>query len=207
GVFEVLAQDVAAFDSEDVRLLELLLGHARASVRNLELRDQLREQAIRNPLTGLFNRRHLDDAIAQEIERARRYGHQIGLLMIDVDRFKEINDTLGHAVGDSVLRGIARLILGQVRSAETVYRYGGDEFLVVMPEAGPSGEAARCRLAAALAGWNVEAGYADAEIQLSMGYALWDPKSPRPVTEVIAEADAAMYEDKGTCHYLEPAKP
>ena len=99
-----------------------------------QLRKDLREQAIRDSLTGLFNRRFLEETLAQEVARATRGQHAFGLLMFDIDEFKKLNDTYGHAGGDAVLRGVGRILGRRLRAQDVACRFGGDEFIVVMPE-------------------------------------------------------------------------
>jgi len=196
GVFEVLSPDENAFDDEDVKLLELLLGHTRGALRSIAMREELEQQAVRDPLTGLYNRRHLTSIVDQEVERARRYGHRIGFLMVDVDNFKEINDTLGHQLGDLVLRQVSRYLRAMVRATELVVRYGGDEFLVVMPESDGDGTSVIARLQRSFGQWSDELPTGEIPLRLSMGYDVWEPAGGRPVEEVIASADDRMYEDK-----------
>jgi len=196
GVFEVLSPDENAFDDEDVKLLELLLGHTRGALRSIAMREELEQQAVRDPLTGLYNRRYLTSIVDQEVERARRYGHRIGFLMVDVDHFKEINDALGHQLGDLVLRQVSRYLRAMVRATELVIRYGGDEFLVVMPESDGDGTSVIARLQRSFGQWSDELPTGEIPLRLSMGYDVWEPASGRPVDEVIASADDRMYEDK-----------
>ena len=98
------------------------------------LRKELREQAIRDALTGLFNRRFLEETLAHEVARASRGDTTFGLLMFDIDNFKELNDTYGHAGGDAVLRGVGKIMSQRLRAQDVACRFGGDEFIVVMPE-------------------------------------------------------------------------
>ena len=129
-VVESTEQVEAARSAMDQEIRKRLWAELGMTQTNLRLRDL----ALRDGLTGLYNRRYLEESLDREESRARRSGHPLGLMLLDVDRFKDCNDTLGHAAGDSVLRAIAQHMNSLARSEDIVCRYGGDEFLVVMGE-------------------------------------------------------------------------
>lgn len=133
--FIAIKQDVTSRKIAEDALYEANLQLKRRLAEIETLKQQLQEQAIRDPLTGLFNRRHLDEALTREFDRARRHSSPLSVILIDVDHFKDVNDTQGHAAGDGILRVLARLLLDSTRSSDTVCRFGGDEFLVLLPEA------------------------------------------------------------------------
>jgi len=103
-------------------------------LRNEELVRQLEEVSTRDPLTGLYNIRQMNSAIDQEIDRAERYRHPFYILLLDIDYFKQVNDTYGHPVGDFVVIEIGAQISKEIRTSDSIYRYGGDEFLVLLTE-------------------------------------------------------------------------
>jgi diguanylate cyclase (GGDEF)-like protein/PAS domain S-box-containing protein len=123
--FIAIKQDVT-----EQRRVQAELAERMSEIESLNA--QLREQAVRDPLTGLHNRRYLEQTMKRDISRARRTGEQIVVAAIDVDHFKSVNDTYGHAVGDRVLVRLADVLLGHVRSSDLVCRVGGEEFVVVM---------------------------------------------------------------------------
>lgn len=160
-----------------------------------QLQDELRHMARHDPLTGVFNRYALDETLASEMARSRRYRHPIGVLMIDIDRFKEFNDRFGHAAGDDVLRGVARLLTSCVRDTDIVVRYGGDEFLVLLVET--NGEAVRVkeRIASEMAKQFGTTVYGT-PIRVSIGAAHWSPDTGESIDTLLSRADRAMYTEK-----------
>jgi len=196
GVFQVISPQAAAFSKDDALLLELLLGYTAETVKRLDLQNELKEQAIRDPLTGAYNRRYFTQALAQEVARSTRYDRPIAFLMIDVNRFKEINDRFGHQTGDRVLQAIADLLQEQVRESDTVIRYGGDEFLIILPETYGETEVVKERITAAVTRRNQTNRLIDFPVTLSIGSAVWTPSEAESVEEVLAEADSRMYEAK-----------
>ena len=107
-------------------------GVTRDATQRRQVQDMLREQTIRDPLTGLFNRRYLDESLERELSRAARDKRPLSLLMIDIDSFKKLNDTYGHPAGDEVLRRLGELIRNGARNADLPCRYGGEEFLLCL---------------------------------------------------------------------------
>jgi diguanylate cyclase (GGDEF)-like protein/PAS domain S-box-containing protein len=196
GVFQVASIEPDAFSEDDTRLLELLLGHTAAAIKRIRLQDELKEQAIHDPLTGLHNRYYLGRALAQEVKRSKRYNHCMAFLMIDVNRFKEINDRYGHQVGDEVLKEVAVLLRESVRETDIVVRYGGDEFLVVLLETNGESDIVKQRIEEKIALRNKKNGWLDFPVTLSVGSAYWKPQSSQSVDTILNEADKRMYEDK-----------
>jgi diguanylate cyclase (GGDEF)-like protein len=130
------ATDYLVKGRTDASLLERTVRYAAEHVRRLEM---LRDLTVRDELTGLYNRRELDRLLKKEVKRCLRYSHPISLIIVDIDDFKSINDTFGHIVGDNVLRSIARLLFAELRSTDSLARYGGDELALILPETSDSG--------------------------------------------------------------------
>jgi diguanylate cyclase (GGDEF)-like protein/PAS domain S-box-containing protein len=122
--FSVSAQQLAGTVAEHIAL----------SLAGLQLRETLRSQAIRDPLTGLFNRRYMEETIERELHRATRNGTPLGIIMFDIDHFKDLNDRFGHGAGDAVLRELGAYLESKMRREDIACRYGGDEFILVLPE-------------------------------------------------------------------------
>jgi diguanylate cyclase (GGDEF)-like protein len=122
-----------AFTDAERELLALLAAQTTLALENVDLHYQVRRQAVTDELTGLGNYARLQELLSSEVEQVRRYGDPVGLLMLDLDDFKSINDTFGHQQGDAVLRAVARALSESCREADTPVRYGGDELAVVLP--------------------------------------------------------------------------
>lgn len=117
------------------RTIKTLTEHLALAVANLNLRETLRTQAIRDPLTGLFNRRNMEESLEREFRRAVRKGSSLAVLMVDIDHFKRLNDSHGHEAGDAVLRELAKVFQSHLRAEDIACRYGGEEFVLILPEA------------------------------------------------------------------------
>lgn len=118
----------------DIRLAQAMSDSLSLALSNIELRETLRVQSLHDPLTGLYNRRYMEDALKETLASALRNGTPTSVLMIDLDNFKQINDRHGHAMGDIVLCEVAQCIVGALRPTDIVSRYGGEEILVIMPD-------------------------------------------------------------------------
>ncbi|MBI5509580.1 MAG: diguanylate cyclase [Deltaproteobacteria bacterium] len=203
---------VKPFDSIDVvadrirRVVEHLnlKRENRALVAELsEKNARLQELVVKDGLTGLFNHAYLQERLESEIKRSDRHGHDVGLVFIDVDRFKEINDTFGHQVGDRVLRGIADLFRGNCRSSDEGFRlrehdiaarYGGDEFVLLLPETAKAGAAIKAeRLRSCMEGTRFDG--VETSITLSIGVGGF-PEDGADRAAVVRAADAALYAAK-----------
>jgi diguanylate cyclase (GGDEF)-like protein/PAS domain S-box-containing protein len=161
-------------------------------VRNEE---QLKEKALRDALTGFRNRSYFDDAIQTEIKRSTRYRRPFTLVMADLAGFKRVNDTLGHQEGDRVLTGVAQVISGQLRESDWAVRYGGDEFLLTLPETGPDIVTLVERLGEAVDSWCVE-NVVGVPLGIDFGWATWRPDDPQPIAQLLRQADDRLYQSK-----------
>jgi diguanylate cyclase len=157
-----------------------------------EQRRALMEQVLTDPLTGAFNRRHLDACLATAIERRHRTGEPASLLMIDVDHFKRINDTFGHAGGDEVLKRLVALISGRARKLDVLFRVGGEEFMILLPgtrHAGAVAAAEDLRLLVAhstlIDGYRMSISIGVSELQMGQSIGSW-----------VEDADVAVYRAK-----------
>jgi diguanylate cyclase (GGDEF)-like protein len=204
--FEAGADDYIRKPANELELLARL----KAGQRIVRLEQSLREAnakihilSITDPLVGTFNRRHLNEQLIHEVERARRYVRPLAVIMADLDFFKDINDHHGHQVGDQVLRAFAELTQGSIRQAsDWIARYGGEEFVVVLPQtdlAGATCTAEKIRNQCAAGPFRTAAG--DVPLTASFGVAcLSSVPDPRGVAAdadaLLREADAALYRSK-----------
>jgi diguanylate cyclase (GGDEF)-like protein len=167
------------------------------ALSNLKLRETLRQQSVRDPLTGLYNRRFLEEALDREIARLERKTLPLSLLMIDVDHFKSFNDTFGHEAGDAVLRDLGGILQRYVRGGDIACRFGGEEFTVVLPEADLDTARQRAEILreAARELRLVHDGKSLGAVTLSVGVACF-PEHGRRREHLLQAADAALYAAK-----------
>ncbi|MEU9824548.1 sensor domain-containing diguanylate cyclase [Micromonospora chersina] len=122
------------FDDGDLVTLRTFAGHAAVAVENVRVHEEAQRLSLTDALTGLWNYRYLRESIRREVERANRFGRMLSVLALDLDRFKDVNDTWGHAAGDAVLVEFARRVRGEIREVDLAFRQGGEEFVVLLPE-------------------------------------------------------------------------
>lgn len=179
------------------RIVEL---HLRLSMRTEELRHDSRRfyaAARTDSLTGAGNRLHLDEEVATLLSRAQRYGHRCSLAICDIDFFKSFNDTFGHIAGDEALRSVAEAMRVNLRSADALYRYGGEEFVVLLVEQSlPEATCAMDRLRAEVERLALPSPASGGALTVSIGVAEVDPTADQAPADWIARADTALYAAK-----------
>jgi diguanylate cyclase (GGDEF)-like protein len=176
------------------RLLYRNLKQSETALR--QVLQEVQKMAVTDSLTGLLNRRHFFELAEHELRRAKRYARPLSIIMLDVDHFKQINDTYGHAVGDRVLHEVAQVCLSETRSVDVLGRYGGEEFTIMLPEceARAAREVAE-RLRQRIAGLSVDTAEGSVHVTASLGVAsLTDPSMT--LDALLSAADAALYSAK-----------
>ena len=184
------------FTGDDLDVLKSLGVEAALALENIELHFQVRRQAVTDELTGLANHGRFQELLIAEIEQVRRYHHPIGLIMLDIDDFKAVNDTYGHPQGDAVLRQVARLLQENSRDADSPARYGGEELSLILPHTDLQGAhaiAERIRTAVECLRVPSADGHGVLRITASVGVAA---STDEQKDALIAEADGALYEAK-----------
>jgi diguanylate cyclase (GGDEF)-like protein len=183
--------------AEQRQLLTMLGEVVKLSLSNLNLREALRTQAIRDSLTGLFNRNYLEESLRRELFRSMRRQSPLCLAMLDIDAFKGFNDTYGHHAGDVLLKSLGAFFLKELRASDIVCRYSGDEFVLVLPDTALQQVSERLdRIRREVKG--VECSYEGRILQaasVSIGVAQW-PDHGRTSEELLKAADSALYSAK-----------
>ncbi|MEX0959479.1 MAG: diguanylate cyclase [Burkholderiales bacterium] len=189
--------DIGEDRSEFLRIVQTVAERTNLALVNLRLRETLRAQSIRDPLTHLYNRRFLEETLDMQESLARRKGTSIGLMMIDVDHFKAFNDTHGHDAGDQVLRELAKVLQTHTRTEDVACRYGGEELCVVLPGASPGITRGRAdQLRRSVAELPLErAGTSLGQVTISIGVSSF-PDHGANWHEVLKAADTALYRAK-----------
>lgn len=185
--------EVVAMKSFATRVSESI----KLALSRLELEEELRTQALRDALTGLFNRRYLDMALARELERSRRQEIALTVAMLDLDHFKQMNDTFGHEAGDAVLRALGQLLMQWSRASDLACRYGGEEFTLILQGSTPDDLSARLEdLLLRVTQMKIQhEGRLLPPITVSIGVAQATPEVPNAI-ELLSRADSALYQAK-----------
>jgi diguanylate cyclase (GGDEF)-like protein len=204
GVFDVLgvisiARPGRPFSPREQELLAYLANQAAISIENVDLHRTVQRQAVTDELTGLFNHRRFQEVMTAEVERTKRFGHELGLIMLDIDNFKRVNDRYGHLQGDLVLREVARVLRESSREIDEPARYGGEEMAVALPQTGLQGayefaERVRRRIE------DLELPLLDSSgtvrVTASFGAAALPRSADIDKDALVAAADAALYKAK-----------
>jgi diguanylate cyclase (GGDEF)-like protein len=197
GVLYLVADPDTLIQLDVEKLAKSVADQMSLGIANLRLQETLRTRAMHDPLTGLFNRRHMEESLENELRAAQRQSTSIAVMMIDVDHFKRYNDTYGHAGGDALLEQLSQLMMELFRDRDIICRYGGEEFLAIMPGADlatVSARAEQLRLAAKTLQVRA-AGKPLGPVTISVGIAVY-PDHASTSESLLATADSALYEAK-----------
>lgn len=195
GSLIIATRHTNAYSANQIQLLERLASQISTSVANAQLFAHAEQRARVDELTGLFNRRHFDESLKLEVNRHSRYGSQLSIAFLDLDNFKSYNDTMGHPQGDKLLTHVGRIIRGSIRSIDLAFRYGGDEFSIIMPHTSAEdafGVAERIRVRI-----SDQLRYSNNVITTSIGIASWPSDGLTP-DDLVNAADKALYYTKQT---------
>jgi diguanylate cyclase (GGDEF)-like protein len=198
GVISI-ARPGRAFSERQQELFAYLTSQAVISIENVDLHETVRRQAVTDELTGLFNHRRFQEVMAAEVERTRRFGQELGLVMLDIDDFKRVNDTYGHLQGDLVLREVARVLRESSREIDEPARYGGEEMAVALPQTGLQGAfdfAERVRHRIEGLKLPLLEGDGTLRVTASFGVASLPHSAKVDKDALVAAADAALYRAK-----------
>lgn len=190
-----LAARPEPFEPEEAELFRIFLLQGEAALRNLLLFEEVKSLAIRDGLTGLYNYRYFSEMLTQQVGQSRRYGWPLSLLFLDLDDFKAVNDSLGHPAGDVVLKTVAEYLTRSVRQADILCRYGGEEFVVLLPQTPPEQAVILAeRLRAGIAGLRIPLPGRELKVTVSIGVAGIPPAEDG--AGLVEAADKALYRAK-----------
>ncbi len=203
-IFLRVKRDGKPFSENEVNLCRLVAEASFFSLKNANLfetinreKEKLKEISISDPLTGIYNHNYFYKRLEEEFGRASRYGMPLSVVMMDVDNFKEINDTFGHRIGDKVLKKISNLLKRSVRASDLIARYGGEEFAEILTYTQKNGAAEEAeRLRALVSELSFEEENIDLKVTLSLGVAEYNPDNISNSGELVNRADKALYKAK-----------
>jgi diguanylate cyclase (GGDEF)-like protein len=194
GVIQLVNADISRFGEREVFFLQALCDYAAIAIENARWVEKIQELTITDDCTGLYNARHLYKTLETEVYRSSRFGYEFSVLFIDLDHFKQVNDTHGHLIGSKLLAEIGYLVKAQLRLIDFAFRYGGDEFVVLLPQTGKDQAlvvAKRLRDALRASAFCHDEGL-NLNVRASIGLATY-PHDARDAHEIIRQADEMMY--------------
>jgi len=198
GAINFHRPSIDSFSEEEIRLLNLVANQIALAIENAKLYTKARELSVKDELTGLYNRRHFQTVLQIEWKRAVRFHRSLSMLMIDVDHFKKYNDTFGHLHGDKVLKEMAILLKRNTREIDTVARFGGEEFIILLPDTDKKGTVSVGeKLRKLVESHRFLDSYSEAitPITISAGISSY-PDDVREIDDLIDHADIALYDAK-----------
>src|SRR6202041_88727 len=194
GVIQLVNSDISQFNGQEIFFLQALCDYAAIAIENARWGEKIQELTITDDCTGLYNARHLYKTLETEVYRSSRFGYEFSVLFIDLDRFKHVNDTHGHLIGSKLLAEIGDLVKAQLRLFDFAFRYGGDEFVVLLPQTGKDQAlvvAKRLRDALRASNFCGDEGL-NLNVRASIGLATY-PHDARDAHDIIRQADEMMY--------------
>jgi diguanylate cyclase (GGDEF)-like protein len=199
GVIQLVNVEVKGLSEQEMFFLQSLCDYAAISIENAKAVEKIQELTITDDCTGLFNARHLSKTLETEVYRSTRFGYEFSVIFIDLDHFKQVNDTKGHLVGSRLLAEVGYLIKAQLRLIDFAFRYGGDEFVVLLPQTGKDQAlvvAKRLQDSLRSGRFGADDGL-ELSVRASMGLATF-PHDARTPEDIIRQADEMMYVVKNT---------
>jgi diguanylate cyclase (GGDEF)-like protein len=199
GVIQLINVDMEGFGGNEMLLLQALADYAAIAIDNARAVEKIQELTITDDCTGLYNARHLYKTLEAEVYRSTRFGYEFSILFLDLDHFKMVNDTHGHLIGSRLLAEIGYAIKAHLRLIDYAFRYGGDEFVVLLPQTSKDSAlvvARRLRDVFRKEYW-LKADGLNLNVRASMGVATF-PEDAKSAHEIIRQADEMMYAVKNT---------
>jgi diguanylate cyclase (GGDEF)-like protein len=197
GCISLNSDQPNAFDAQDLQFFSVIGYQMAATLKHSQRLSTVKKEAIYDTLTNLFNRRHFEERLSAETQKAFEGNSNLSIIMVDIDHFKRVNDTFGHAGGDKVLREIASLLKNSVRVYDTVARYGGEEFVLLLPGAplDPTAMVAE-RIRRSVENTPFEIGQTQVHLTISLGISNFPIHRARSKEELVKMADLALYDAK-----------
>lgn len=198
GCISINSDQPNAFDAQDLQFFSVIGYQMAATLKHFQRFSSVKKEAIYDTLTSLFNRRYFEEKLTADAQKAFHSGSNLSVIMVDIDHFKKVNDTFGHAGGDKVLREIASLLKNSVRKQDdTVARYGGEEFVLVLPGAPLEATSTIAeRIRQTIANTPIDIGQSQIHLTISLGISNFPIHRAKSKDELVKMADLALYEAK-----------